>query len=132
MSGESQPVFKFYQFVHCKFGTLCSHSHNEDISSKHYCSQKLCTATLLRPCVFFRRNKFFSDYSYLHKIVIGIHLLYALNELSEPSIFLWCCYDKVFQDIDMFMHHLREEHGCRDTCGILYQCVNCALIWSLT
>ena len=71
MEGEAQPVCKFHQFGHCKFGSNCRHFHTKDTCFTTHCNQASCTARHPGHCRYFLRSsycKFGNSCSYLHQV----------------------------------------------------------------
>ena len=69
MKDANQPVCKFHQNGHCKFGNICRHYHTQHTCATIQCPRTECSSRHPRPCLYFLRSgycKFGATCSYAH------------------------------------------------------------------
>ena len=91
MEDGAQPVCKFHQTSHCKYGISCRLFHTKDTCTKIDCDLTSCTARHQRQCKYFFRKgqcSFEAECSYIFSVetlYIDRHYIFTVHLSTQGS-----------------------------------------------
>ena len=50
-----------------------------------------------------------------------------MKDVSHSETFSFCISEDMFYEAVILKNHLKENYECSDTCGICFECIDCAL-----